>query len=264
MEIMDPQDIKRNWDSNAELWTLTSREGFQVSRDVINMPSFLRMLPDVNSKRGLDIGCGDGHSTRLVAQKGAIMSAIDISDKFIAYAKNIELEESRGIDFRAASVHELPFPDKHFDFAMSVMCFMGIPDHSRAFEEIYRVLKPGGFLQFSITHPCFDTPIREPLFDEQHRPYAFKIGDYFHNLNGEVAEWTFRTAPKEIKQKYPLFKIPRYNRTLSQWLNLVIEAGFTIKQLEEPSPSAEDITKHPHLREAQLIGYFLQVRAQKA
>jgi hypothetical protein len=54
--------------------------------------------------------------------------------------------------------------------------------------EAYRVLKPGGFLQFSICHPCYDTPYRRLLRDSGGQVYAVEVGDYFRGSDGEVAE----------------------------------------------------------------------------
>jgi hypothetical protein len=52
-------------------------------------------------------------------------------------------------------------------------------------------MKPCGFLQFSISHPCFDTPHRRNLRDAFGLTYALEVGDYFRNLDGEVDEWLF-------------------------------------------------------------------------
>jgi ubiquinone/menaquinone biosynthesis C-methylase UbiE len=41
------------------------------------------------------------------------------------------------------------------------MSLMDIPETERVLAEIFRVLRPGGFLQFSISHPCFETPHRK-------------------------------------------------------------------------------------------------------
>jgi ubiquinone/menaquinone biosynthesis C-methylase UbiE len=46
---------------------------------------------------------------------------------------------------------------------------MDIPETERVLAEIFRVLRPGGFLQFSISHPCFETPYRKTLRDESVR-----------------------------------------------------------------------------------------------
>jgi len=55
--------------------------------------------------------------------------------------------------------------------------------------EAYLVLKPEGFLQFSILHPCFNTPHRWNLRNEQGLTYAIEVGDYFRNLEREIDQW---------------------------------------------------------------------------
>ena len=130
----------------------------------------------------------------------------------------------------------LPFADGAFDFATGFMSFMDVPETDRVLAEAYRVLKPGGFLQFSICHPCFDTPHRRNLRDAAGRTYAIEVGDYFRNLEGEVTEWLFKAAPPEAKAGLPKFRTPRFTRTLSQWLNLLIDAGFRLERLAEPRP----------------------------
>lgn len=121
----------------------------------------------------------------------------------------------------------------------------------------------GGFLQFSITHPCFDTPHRRNLRDENRLTYAIEVGDYFRNLEGEVTEWLFGAAPPEAKQGFPKFKPPRFTRTVSQWLNLLIETGFQLERIEEPRPSGETVRDCPDMQDAQVVAYFLHIRARK-
>ena len=140
---------------------------------------------------------------------------------------------------------------------------MDIPETDRALAEAYRVIKPGGFLQFSITHPCYDTPRRRNLRDEKGLTYAVEVGDYFRNLNGEVAEWHFGAAPSELKRKYPKFKVPRFTRTVSQWLNLLVETGFRIERIGEPRPTDEAVRGCPDLQDSQVVAYFLHVRVRK-
>ena len=122
---------------------------------------------------------------------------------------------------------------------------MDIPETGRVLTEAWRVLKPGGFLQFSISHPCFDTPQRRNLRDADGRTYAIEIGDYFRNLDGDVDEWLFKAAPLQVKQGLPKFKTPRFRRTLSQWLNLLIDSGFRVERVAEPCPSADTIRACP-------------------
>lgn len=260
---MDHTEVGRYWNENAEAWTKLARAGYDVYRDHLNTPAFLTLLPDVNGLAGLDIGCGEGHNTRLLAERGARMTAVDIARDFIGYARRSEDEAPLGIEYQVASAVDLPFPDEAFDFASATMSLMDIPEIERVLAEAFRVLKPAGFLQFSITHPCFDTPHRRNLRDASGKTYAIEVGDYFRHLDGEISEWTFGAAPSEIRLATRKFKVPRFTRTVSEWMNLVIDSGFRIERVGEPRPDDDDVRSHPDLQDAQVVAYFLHIRARK-
>jgi len=260
---MDHNEAGRYWNESAESWTNLARAGYDVYRDHLNTPAFFAMLPDVSGLLGLDIGCGEGHNTRLLAQRGARMQAIDISEVFIAHAKDSEREQPLGIDYHLASAVQLPFADNSFDFATALMSLMDVPETKQALAEAYRVLKSGSFLQFSIAHLCFDTPHRRNLRDANRRTYAIEVGDYFKGSAGEIEEWLFKATPAEIKQGMRKFTIPRFRRTLSEWLNLLTETGFQIEQVEEPRPTDETVSSHPGLQDAQVVSYFLHFRVRR-
>lgn len=137
-----------------------------------------------------------------------------------------------------------------------------MPEPDRALAEAFRVLKPGGFLQFSISHPCFDTPHRRNLRDEHGRTYAIEVGDYFRSLNGEISEWLFGAAPPDLRRNLPKFKTPRFTRTISQWFNLLVDTGFLVERVEEPRPSDETVRECPDMQDAQVVACFLHVRAR--
>ncbi len=74
---------------------------------------------------------------------------------FIKYAKESEEKESLGIKYQVASGTNLPFTNNYFDFAIATMSLMDMAQNERAIEEAYRVIKSGGFFQFSILPPVF-------------------------------------------------------------------------------------------------------------
>jgi len=260
---MDHKEVGEYWNENAEVWTKLSRSGFDIYRDGFNTPAFMEMLPDVDGLCGLDIGCGEGHNTRLVAQAGARMSGIDIAETFIEYACEAEDDEPLEIQYHHGSAVEMPFSDNTFDFATAFMSFMDIPETDLAVAEAYRVIKPGGFFQYSILHPCFETPHREKCRDEDGRTYAIEVGDYFRNMNGEVQEWHFSMTPEEMRKEIPKFKVPRFTHTMSRWINLLIDTGFAIERMEEPIPSDEAVNTWPALQDAQVYAQFLHFRVRK-
>lgn len=261
---MNHEEAGKHWNENAEVWTRLSRSGYDVYRDNLNTPAFFALLPDVRGLSGLDIGCGEGHNTRLLAGNGARVTAIDISDVFIRYAKQEEERELRNIDYRVASAVQLPFDDSMFDFAVAFMSLMDIPETERALAEAHRVLKPGGFLQLSIEHPCFATPHRRNLRDPAGKTYAIEVGGYFRRLKGDIVEWLFGAAPADVREGLRKFKTPRFTRPLSEWVNLLIDTGFVIERIEEPYPSDDTVRACPHMQDAQIVAYFLHMRVRKA
>jgi ubiquinone/menaquinone biosynthesis C-methylase UbiE len=260
---MTHHEAGRYWNANADAWTKLARAGYDIYRDHLNTPGFFEMLPDVQGLAGLDIGCGEGSNTRLLARRGARITAIDISENFVAHARHVEAAEPLGIDYRVASAVELPFDDGTFDFATGFMSFMDVPETQQLLAEAFRVLKPGGFVQFSISHPCFSTPHRRLLRDQNRTAYAVEVGDYFRRLEGRVTEWNFGAAPARAKAGLRPFQTPVFHRPLSEWLNLVIDAGFRLERLGEPQPSDATLRACPKIQDAQVVAYFLHVRARK-
>ena len=260
---MDAREAAGFWEKNAEAWTKLSRAGYDIYRDAFNTPAFLDFLPDVAGLSGIDIGCGEGHNTRLVARQGARMAAIDVSETFVRLARAEETREPLGIDYRVADAASLPFEDTAFDFVTAFMSLMDIPSPEDAIAETFRVLEPGGFLQFSITHPCFDTPHRRNLRDEEGTTYAIEVGGYFERIDGRIMRWLFATAPDEVKKDLPLFEVPRFTRTVSEWINMLIDVGFVIERVAEPRPSDETVRGYPDVQDAQVVAYFLHIRARK-
>jgi SAM-dependent methyltransferase len=260
---MRSSEVRKCWEANAEAWTFLSRRGYDITRDLLNTPAFLKLLGNVRGLRGLDIGCGEGHNTRLVARKGARMTAIDISETFLKHAQDEETRRPLGIRYARANGERLPFKSGSFDFSMATMSLMDMARPERTLSEAFRVLKPGGFLQFSITHPCFLTPKLRWLYDREGRKDAMAVGDYFRKEDGVIDEWIFGAAPEALKSRFPKFRIPRFDRTMSRWLNSVLDAGFVLERLAEPCPSDAVLGKCPSMYDGRIIAWSLIVRCRK-
>lgn len=67
---MNDKQVGEYWNNNAAAWTELSRAGYDVCRDHLNTPAFMQMLPEIAGLKGLDIGCGEGHNTRLLKNLG--------------------------------------------------------------------------------------------------------------------------------------------------------------------------------------------------
>ena len=259
---MDLTDVRKYWEANAENWTRLSRAGYDVYRDAVNTPAFLAMLPPVSGLAGLDIGCGEGANTRHIARLGARMHAIDVAPTFIRHAQAEEERESLGIAYHVADGRTLPFADGSFDFATAFMSLMDMPDQARALAEAARVLRPGGFLQFSILHPCFVPPHRRVVRDAAGRTLAIEVARYFES-QAYIDEWIFSAIPAEQRAGVEPFRIPVFHNPLSRWVEFICAARLVIEKFGEPSASPEVAAAVPQVADTQVAPLFLHVRASK-
>lgn len=89
----------------------------------------------------LDVGCGTGHHMQRYARLGYRVSGVDGSTEMLQYARSNNPEA----DIRHCDVDALPFADATFDVVLAIEVIRYVPDRSRAYAEMARVLKPGGF-----------------------------------------------------------------------------------------------------------------------
>jgi SAM-dependent methyltransferase len=126
-------------------WARAGRgEGMEKGHRPVGEQAIRRMNLTDNA-RVLDVGCGSGWATRLIAEtavNGRVVG-IDISDEMIAVAQS----SSAGfpnIDFKVASAESLPFADAEFTHVFSMESLYYYSDLSTALKEIHRVLVNGG------------------------------------------------------------------------------------------------------------------------
>lgn len=115
----------------------------------------------------LDLGCGSGAFTTLLAsvvgEQGKVY-AVDVQlamlkqlERKLAEAKNVDI---RNVELKQASAYELPFEDGALDLAFVTAALQEMFDRNRALQEVKRVLKPGGILAVTEFLPDTDYPLR--------------------------------------------------------------------------------------------------------
>jgi len=256
---MERPDTHAIWEANAPAWIELSRAGYDVYRDLVNTPAFMAMLPPVDGRFGLDLGCGEGHNTRLLVRAGAEVVALDTSRPFIDAAAS---ESRDGIRFVLADGAVLPFSDESFDFVTGFMSLMDVADPETTLREVARVLRPRGIAQFSIVHPMTSTRIKRWIYDEAGRREAMAIGDYF-SPDPVTETWTFGAAPEEIRRRHRPFTIVYARRTLTGWFDASARAGLVIEAIAEPCADDDTARDHPEVADTRIVPYSLHFRARK-
>ena len=107
----------------------------------------LTALENVRGKV-LDLGCGGGAYTRGIKnyRSDFHITGVDISKKSITYAR----KKDGDINYVLGSVYSLPFNKNFFDAVVSIDALEHFDNPSKAFKEVYRVLKPGGVFHFAL------------------------------------------------------------------------------------------------------------------
>lgn len=224
------------WEAIADGWAERVRTGTDWSR-VHNLdPAHLKLLRDVSGQSILDAGCGEGRFARMLAERGAAVTAFDFSDRMVQLAAEHERGQPLGIEYFRADMADLSsLASDTFDVAVAYLSLIDVPQYARGIAEVTRVLKPGGRFVFSLVHPCFVTPGSEwvprkqgtvPLRDGD-RLYR-KVDNYFPA--GEIRFKMWPTAPAETLN---------YHRPLSDYAHACKAAGLLIQDLIEPTPDPE-------------------------
>ncbi|MEM2935807.1 MAG: class I SAM-dependent methyltransferase [Candidatus Bathyarchaeia archaeon] len=142
----------------------------------------------------MDAVCGNGYLCRLLTEKGAKMTGVDISKKSIQIAKARERQAPLGVKYQVGSICNLTmFKSQIFDAIVSNLVLMDLQDLDRAMKELYRVLRTGGKLVFSIMHPCFSSPpihgwVRKPADSDRKEDWLFWKVDRYFDRTGRIGD----------------------------------------------------------------------------
>lgn len=101
------------------------------------------------SKHVLDVGSGVGGTSRCLAKEfGCRVTGIDLTDEYCRAASMLSAKTGLAhlVDYRQGDATKLPFDDQTFDVVWTEHVAMNIPDKTRLYKEMHRVLKPGGTL----------------------------------------------------------------------------------------------------------------------
>lgn len=177
----------------------------------------LKLLGNVRGKKILEIGCGGAQCSVSFAKQGAICTGIDLSDEQLKYARNLVKKEKVSVKLIKGDIQILKrFKSNSYDIVFSAFALQYIPDLTKCFKEVYRVLKKGGFFVFSLEHPFYY------IFD----PKTRKIRRSYYKTGKFVENETWSDGSKH--------KFVEFNRKVSDIVNSVIAAKLTLLEIHEP------------------------------
>lgn len=208
-----------------------------------------KMLPNFEGKRVLDIGCGFGwHCIHAAEQGASYVLGTDISKKMLAVAK--EKTTFSNVEYRLLAMEDMDFSPDSFDIAISSLAFHYTPDFSGICKRISRCLTSAGAFVFSVEHPVFTARSGQDwVYDDEKNPIHWPVDNYF--MEG---------------RRDALFlgeHITKYHKTLTTYLNTVLQTGFSITKIIEPEPAKHLLDAVPGMRDELRRPVMLLVSATK-
>ena len=263
---MESDDRKR-WNEAAKSWVEFVRSGKNYYSEYLNGPALKQMVGDVEGKKILDIGCGEGYFSRFFAKAGAEVTAIDISEGLIKAAVEEEERNPLGVKYFAADAANLNMLESEsFDLTFCYMALMDIRNYEGAISEASRVLKTGGIFVVLMEHPCFtmfrvldgkvvsgwETRLRE---DNSKEYIYYWIADYLRRHS-----YTFEWKHDRLSSS---FMTTGFHRTLSDYVNALTKHGLVVTGLDEPQPLEEGVRVHAPMKKHYRVPQSMVIEATK-
>lgn len=227
------------------------RERKNNANELFEKPALFSLLPPLEGKTVIDLGCGYGeHCMEYVRQGAAKVVGIDISEKMLAVAKSENSHPK--ITYLHMAMEDISSIKEKFDMASSSLAIHYVEDYRALVHDVHELLKDNGLFVFSQEHPmntCFSKGDRWTR-DENGRKRHANISNY-----GVEKEWESTWFVDHVK---------KYHRMFSTVLNTLIDSGFMIEKIIEPTPTAEILEAHPEHADLLHKPDFLLVRARKA
>jgi len=208
-----------------------------------------KMLPAIEYKRVLDLGCGFGWHCQYMAEQGAkSVLGIDLSEKMLDIAK--QKNQFSFVEYKQMAIEDFDFLAESFDVVLSSLAFHYLESFDDVCRKVHKCLSVGGTFVFSIEHPVFT---------------AYGSQDWFYNENGEPVHWPVDNYYNEGIRKANFLgqEVIKYHKTLTTYVNGLLKSGFEITALVEPEPDEISLKTIPGMQDELRRPIFLIISALK-
>lgn len=211
-----------SWGSVAD-WYDEHVAGEDTYHAKVIAPHFVRMVAPQRGEAILDIGCGEGYFTRLLAGSGAQVAGADIAPELIRKAQT----ETPTIRYYVASADALSFAqDASYDALTCVLALQNMEKLEVVMKEVSRVLKPGGRGVFVLNHPAFRIPKKSAWGWDETAKTQYRRVDAYLSASREKMDMT---PGKKGEHEYTY----SFHRSLQDHMKAFAAAGLCITRMEE-------------------------------
>lgn len=149
--------------------------------DEVETKCILDLFKVEKGMKVLDVGCGTGNFSIKLAKMGCEVVGIDVSKEMLKVAEEKAKKEGLNIKFYNMDVYDMKFEDNCFDGVISVTAFEFLKDPEKAIEEMFRVLKPNGYL-------LIGTINKDSAWGEMYLSKEFQENSVFKYANFKTVE----------------------------------------------------------------------------
>ena len=222
-----------------------SRAGLEGAAE---WPALRALLPQLRGLRVLDLGCGFGWFCRWARAEGAAqVLGFDVSEKMLTRAR-VDTDDP-AITYRRADLETIDLPAGAFDLAFSSLAFHYLENLEGLLSRVRRAMVPGGQLVFSAEHPIYTAPRHPGWSSDTSGRKVWPVESYLEE-GPRTTDWLAKGVVKQ-------------HRTLGTYVNLLLRLGYTIRHLEEWSPTDAQIAVRPELAEERHRPMFFLLSARR-
>ena len=211
-------------------------------------PALRALLPSLDGRTIVDLGCGYGWFCRWARAQGAArVVGLDVSWRMLGRAR--QATHDAAILYVRADLERLGLCEHSVDLVYSSLALHYVADLGALIGAVYRGLDAGGHLIFSVEHPVFTAPAAPGWALDATGRKTWPIDGY--SIEGRRRTmWLGKPVVKS-------------HRTVATYLNLLLRAGFAMLAIDEWRPTDEQIAARPALADELERPPFLIVAARK-